>query len=272
MARECTTALQKSLAWCDGMPQYPGIRRRAYYCNKNLIAKWPTLPRDVMGRPTSAKYIGSFELVEGAKFQYVDINPDKSQLTSEPQGEAPSQTQLNKLVLMHNGVDEEATGAAGYVNNSDNVYIVEDMAGNFRIVGNDKWPTKSTVNQDNGQGTSPAGTTINVEVTDELAAPFYEGVVETEDGDVYSSKVTADAATTPTVTPTSVTLAVNATKQLTMTPATGWTFESSAEGKATVSDAGLITGVEAGSATITCTHGTGADAVEIEVAVTVTAG
>lgn len=189
--RECTTALQKSLAWCDGMPQYPGIRRRAYYCNKNLIAKWPTLPRDTMGRPTSAKYTGDFELVEGAKFQYVDINPDKSQLTSEPQGEAPSQTQLNKLVLMHNGVDEEATGAAGYVNNSDNVYIVEDMAGNFRVVGNDKWPTKSTVNQDSGQGTSPAGTTINVEVTDELAAPFYEGVVETEDGDVYSSVVTA---------------------------------------------------------------------------------
>ena len=155
MARECTTALQKSLAWCDGMPQHPGIRRRA------------------------------------AKFQYIDINPDKSQLTSEPQGESPSQTQLNKLVLMHNGVDEEATGAAGFLNNSDNVYIVEDMAGNFRVVGNDKWPTKTTVNQDNGQGTSPAGTTINVEVTDELAAPFYEGVLETDDGDVYSSVIAA---------------------------------------------------------------------------------
>ena len=254
------------------MPQYPGIRRRAYFCNKNLIAKWPTLTRDAFGRPTSSVYSGDFELVENATFQYVDINPDKSQLTSEPQGEKPSQTQLNKLVLMHNGVDEEATAAAGFLNNSDNVFIVEDMAGNFRVVGNDKWPTLTTVNQDNGQGTTPAGTTINVEATDELAAPFYVGKVVTDDGDVYSAKVAADAAATPTVTPTSVSLAVNATKQLTMTPATGWTFESSAEGKATVSDAGLITGVQAGSATITCTHGTGADAVEIEVAVTVTAG
>ena len=272
MARECVSALQKSLDWCDGMPQYPGIRRRIYFVNKNLIAKYPVLTRDSFGRPTSSVYIGDFELVEGATFKYIDIFPNKSQLTSEPQGEKPSQTQLNKLVLMHPGVDEQATEAAGYLNNSDNLYIVEDMAGNFRVVGNDKWPTLTTVNQDNGQGTTPAGTTINVEVTDELAAPFYVGKVVTDDGDVYSSKVTADAATTPTVTPTSVTLAVNATKQLTMTPATGWTFESSAEGKATVSDAGLITGVEAGSATITCTHGTGADAVEIEVAVTVTAG
>ena len=191
MARECTTALQKSLEWCDGMPQYPGIRRRAYFCAKNLIATYPTLTRDAMGRPTSSVYNGNFELVEGAKFQFIDINPDKSQLTSEPQGEAPSQTQLNKLVLMHNGVDAEATEAAGYLNNSDNVFIVEDMAGNFRVVGNDKWPTKTTVNQDNGQGTNPAGTTINVEVTDELAAPFYEGKLETADGDVYSSVVTA---------------------------------------------------------------------------------
>ena len=196
--RECP-ALQKSLDWCDGVPQYPGIRRRIYSCNKNLIAKWPTLPRDNYGRPTSAKYVGDFELVADAKWQYVDINPDKSKLTSEPQGEAPSQTQLNKLELLHNGVDDEATLAAGYLNNSDSEYIVEDMAGNFRVVGNEKWPTKTTTSQDNGQGTSPAGTTINVEVTDELAAPFYEGVVETEDGDVYSSKVAASQ--TPQVNP-----------------------------------------------------------------------
>ena len=70
--RECP-ALQKSLDWCDGVPQYPGIRRRIYCCNKNLIAKWPTLPRDAHGRPTSAKYVGDFELVADAKWQYIDI-------------------------------------------------------------------------------------------------------------------------------------------------------------------------------------------------------
>ena len=195
MARECTSALQKSLEWCDGMPQYPGIRRRAYFCNKNLIATYPTLPRDAMGRPTAGVYSGNFELVSGAYWQHIDINPDKSQLTSDPQGEVPSQTQLNKLVLMHNGVGEEATAAAGFLNNSDTIFVVEDMAGNFRVVGNDKWPTKTTVNQDNGQGTTPAGTTINVEVTDELAAPFYEGSLEVgEDTEIYSSKVTAEMA------------------------------------------------------------------------------
>ena len=184
--RECPS-LQKSLDWCEGMPQFPGIRRRVYYCNKNLIVGWPTLTRDDFGRVTDAKYVGNFTLAEGAYWQYIDVNIDKSTVTSEPQGEVPSQTQLNKATFVHNGIDDEATAAAGFLNNSDNVYVYEDMEGNFRVLGNDKWRTKTTVSQDQGQGTNPASTTINVEVTDEIAAPFYLGTLETEDGDVEPS-------------------------------------------------------------------------------------
>lgn len=185
--RECPS-LQKSLDWCEGMPQFPGIRRRVYFCNKNLIVAYPTLTRDDFGRVTDANYVGDFEMVENAYWQHLDINIDKSTVTSEPQGEVPSQTQLNKATFVHNGIDADATAAAGYLNNSDNVYVYEDMEGNFRVLGNDKWRTKTTVNQDQGQGTNPASTTINVEVTDEIAAPFYHGVLLTEDGEVQSSK------------------------------------------------------------------------------------
>ena len=93
--RECPS-LQKSLDWCEGTPQYPGIRRRVYYCNKNLITGWPTLQRDDFGRVTDATYQGEFTLAADATWQYIDINIDKSTVTSEPQGEVPSQTQLNK--------------------------------------------------------------------------------------------------------------------------------------------------------------------------------
>lgn len=184
MATKTCPNLQKSLGWCEGMPQYPGVRRRVYFTNKSLIVKYPTLTRDTFGRPTSAVLNGSFELAADAKWQYLDINIDKSTVTSEPQGEAPSQTQLNKATFVHNGVTDEATAAAGFLNNSDTVYVYEDMAGNFRVLGNDRWATKSTVNQDQGQGTNPASTTINVEVTDEIAAPFYVGKLDTEDGEI----------------------------------------------------------------------------------------
>ena len=108
-------------------------------------------------------------------------------MTSEPQGEVPSQTQLNKATFVHNGIDAEATAAAGYLNNADCVFVYEDMIGHFRVLGNNKWRTKITVNQDQGQGTNPASTTINIEVTDMIAPPFYVEGLETEDGEVFPS-------------------------------------------------------------------------------------
>ena len=178
--------LQKSLAWCMGTPELPGIRKRIYYISKDQIAEWPTYIRDVNNRRMKkAAYSGDFVLVADAKWKYIDILPEKSQLTSEPQGELPSQTQLNKLVAVFPGVSPEASAAACYLNNSDNVFLVEDMKGFFRVVGCRKWFTKTTVTQDNGQGpTGNTSTTINVEAPDEVPSPFYMGIIETEDGDV----------------------------------------------------------------------------------------
>ena len=187
---ECLN-IQQSLGWCQGTPELPGVKRRVYYLAKSEIVEWPALSRDANGRITSAQYSGSFTLKADSKWKYIDILPDKSQLTSEPQGELPSQTQLNKLVAVHPGVGLRASAAAAYINNYDNVFLVEDMKGFFRVVGCDKWQTKSTVNQDLGQGpTGSTSTTINVEATDECPAPFYLGMIETEDGDIAANKVT----------------------------------------------------------------------------------
>lgn len=73
------------------------------------------------------------------------------------------------------------------------------------------------------------------------------------------------AEDTPTVTPTSLSLDLDDTQQLTLSPANGWTFVSANEEVATVSDAGLVTAVATGQTTITATNGT----TEIEIAVSV---
>lgn len=175
-----------------GTPELPGIKRRVFYIAKSQVAKWPTFQRDAAGRATSAILKGSFTLVADAKWKYIIILADKSQLTSDAQGEIPSQTQLNKATLVHPGVGPEATAAAAYLNNSDNVFIVEDMKGNFRVLGSDRWITKTTVTQDNGQGaTGSTSTTIAIEATDELPSPFYVGTIETEDGDIDASTNTS---------------------------------------------------------------------------------
>ena len=168
------SSIQKSLAWCQGKPELPGVKRRIYYISKYDILQWPTLPHDANGRLTAAAYQGNFTLRADASWKYIDIVPDKSQLTSDPQGEYPSQTQLNKLVAVHPGIGEDASEAAASLNNNDNVFLVEDMHGAFRVVGSEKWQTKTTVNQDLGQGaTGVTSTTITVEATDECPSPFY---------------------------------------------------------------------------------------------------
>lgn len=179
------SSVQKSLAWCQGRPELPGVKRRIYYISKHDVLQWPKLQHDANGRLTSSSYAGDFVLRADKKWKYIDIISDKSQLTSEAQGEYPSQTQLNKLVAVHPGVGKEASEAAAYLNNNDNVFLVENMHGDFRVVGCDKWPTKTTVAQDLGQGaTGSTSTTINVEATDECPAPFYAGKISTEDGDI----------------------------------------------------------------------------------------
>lgn len=183
MARNVCSTIQQSLAWCQGTPELPGIKRRIYYISKDQIVSWPVLTYDSLGRLTSAAYSGSFVLAADATWKFIDILPDKSQLTSDPQGEFPSQTQLNKLVAVHPSVGLEASALSAYVNNNDCVYLVETVRGQFRVVGSDNWQVKSTVAQDLGQGaTGTTSTTLNVEATDVCPAPFYYGEIVTEDG------------------------------------------------------------------------------------------
>lgn len=175
--------LEASVNWCEGRPVIPGIRRRVYYTHKSNITKWPTLPKDELGRPTSATYQGSFELADGCKFHHVDLLVEKSGITSDPQGEAPSQTQLNKFVGVHPGTKEEATMLSAYMNNSDLVLITTDADGKMRVTGSEISQTKVTISQDGGQGmTGNASTTINVEAADLIPQPFYEGEIDDEDG------------------------------------------------------------------------------------------
>ena len=175
--------LQKSLDWCMGTPELPGIKRKIYFVSKGLIANYPTLATDSNGRPTTSTYTGNFTLVADATWKFIIVLADQSTLTSEPQGDVPSQTQLNKLVAVHPGVGAEAAEAAAYLNNGDNIFIVEDMKGKFRVVGSERWMTKTTVAQDNGQGaTGTTSTTIEAEATDVIPAPFYTGTLEIEEG------------------------------------------------------------------------------------------
>lgn len=180
----CAT-LEGSVGWCQGRTSLPGIRRRLYYISKSKVLNFPDLMRDENGNILAPVYKDEITIAADAVWHYIDLLPDKCQLTSDAQGEVPSQSQLNKLTAVHPGVDERATMIASYINNNDCLFIVEDMEGRGRLLGNDRYTTKATVAQDLGQGpTGTTSTTISVEVTDAVPAPFVRSTILTEDGEV----------------------------------------------------------------------------------------
>lgn len=178
--------LYKSLGFCKGSTVLPGIRTTAYYIAKRDIVKWPTLPNvatAAMGE--LATYTGDFTLAADKKWQKIDLIDNKGKIESESQGDKPARTFLNKITLQHPESDAEAAGFARQANADDFVYLVQRRNGKFRVIGSEAFETDTKPKQDSGEGvTGDQGTSLEISCTDVAPAPFYEGKIETEDGDI----------------------------------------------------------------------------------------
>ena len=109
MSKKKCMGLQESIGWCEGTPEPAGIRRCAYYISMADCLNHPKIPVDEDGRPTSSVLTGQFVLAADRTFKYIHFLPEKSQFQSDPQGDYPNQTQLDKLTMVHPGVGPEAT-------------------------------------------------------------------------------------------------------------------------------------------------------------------
>lgn len=183
--------IQDTISWCEGSVELGGMRRSVYYAAGSDIVSMPTVQLDTKFRPTSSTATGTFVMAADCVFQRIDILPDKSRFLSDAQGEIPSQSQLNKLTLYHPSVSPEATAACCYINNAACIFVFQDTAGRWRICGNKNLPIKNSVTQDGGEGpTGSPNTTISVEATDYVAFPYFNGKIDTVDGELDCSSGT----------------------------------------------------------------------------------
>lgn len=184
------TALYKSLRFCKGKTVLPGLLNFVYCIKKSLIAAWPTLketPTASTGTMAEiAQYSGDFTLETGAKFQRIDVVTNKGNITYETQGEVPSRTFLNKMTVTYPEGNADALGFARQAIADDLVFLVPQRRGGFRVLGNEKFETDIKPAGDTGEGiTGTSAASLEIEVTDVCPAPYYTGVIETEDdGDI----------------------------------------------------------------------------------------
>jgi hypothetical protein len=191
MPENCIGLSPQSLDWCEGKVNLPGIRSEVYFIPKRDIVKWPVLPETyVAGMGELATYTGNFELAENKKWSRLSVLVDKSPVTSESQGTKPSKTTLVKGTFVHPGTEEDATGFCRLANNDDYVYIVRSKKGKFRVIGNEMYQTETNPSQNmGGAATEDMGTSLEVSVTDIMPAPFYTGVIETDNGNINEPQI-----------------------------------------------------------------------------------
>ena len=180
---ECTTkSLYESVEACPGKKNFPGIRRRIYFIPKADIATFPALnaiPADPGNDDNMAKLgqlNGDFELAQGKFFKFLDLKDEASNVTFETVGEDGSKLFNNQATAILSGQDDELKGFARQAVNDDIVFVYQDRAGKFCVIGNEMFKCHTTPSGDTAaEATGAVTTTFAIQCYDECPVPTYVG-------------------------------------------------------------------------------------------------
>ena len=178
----CTTKnLYASIEACPGQKTIPGIRRRLYYIDKKSIAAFPKLgDLDDTPAPTDmaalAKLKGDFTLQGDAVFNFIDLKDDASNVTFETVGEDGSKLFNNQANAIVTGMSDDVKGFARQAVKDDLVFVYQDRAGKFCVLGNEMFKLHVTPSGDTGsEATGTITSTFAIQVYDECPVPTYTG-------------------------------------------------------------------------------------------------
>ena len=180
----CTTKwLYKNIEACPGKKLLPGIRRRVYYKNRRAIASFPKLPNadeeGVTDMAKLAQYKGDFTLAADEYWQFIDLKDEASNVTFEPVGENGSKLYNNQANAIVAGQDDEVKGFARQALNDDIVYVYQDRAGKFCVLGNEMFECHTSPSGDTAaEATGAITTTFAIQVYDECPVPTYTGKLQ----------------------------------------------------------------------------------------------
>lgn len=180
----CTTkSLYKSIEACPGKKVLPGIRRRLYYVNKSAIVKFPKLPdvgdEDATDMAKLAQLIGDFELAADNFFQFIELKDEASNVTFDTVGEDESKLFNNQANAIVAGQDDEVKGFSRQAINDDIVYVYQDRAGKFCVLGNEMFKCHTTPSGDtSAEATGASISTFAIQCYDECPVPTYTGKLQ----------------------------------------------------------------------------------------------
>lgn len=178
-----------NLDWVDGSHSVPGIFPDVYYIQKSKITAWPALAGNPATAADEVTLVGSFALAAQAAWKKINCIDVKSKPTAEPQGEIRCVSFNNKMTIVVSLTEEKATAFCKLANNTDLVYLFRERdSRKWRVCGSEMFTTLTKAMMDIGsEPTGERGVTIEVESTDIIPFPFYDGAIVTDDGDINGS-------------------------------------------------------------------------------------
>lgn len=181
---EDDTALYENIDFCLGNKSLPGTRNHGYYSPRRDIKKFPRpAGSSAQSMEDVAVIKENIELYADKLWKRFDLVPNESEPSSEDQGSYGSKTMLNKITLVLPGTGKKVTGFISQLNNDDVVFLIPMADGKCRLFGNPLYQADIHVKQAFGKTATDANnTTVEISVTDEFAAPFYEGEFTTSEG------------------------------------------------------------------------------------------
>lgn len=177
-------ALYEDIDFCMGEKSLPGTRNHGYYVPRRNIKKFPRPVGSAAEKMEDVAVIKSnIELYADKLWKRFALVPNESEPTAEGQGSYGSKTMLNKITLVMPGTGKKVTGLISQMNNDDVVFLIPMADGKCRLFGSPLYQAEIAVSQAYGKAATDANTTtVEVSVTDEFAAPFYEGEFTTSEG------------------------------------------------------------------------------------------
>lgn len=188
--------LYEDVNFCPGDRSTPGTRNHFYFVKKS---KCQSIPKPKGYEASSMEEVAvisdNIVLQENETWKRVALVPMETEVTSKSQGSYGAKTYENKVILVLPGSSKKNTGLIAMLNNDDVLISVPMANGQHRLFGNSDYQTQVDLSQAQGKtATDPNTTTIEVTVSDQFPAPYYEGTLTTESGTISGETDEAPAS------------------------------------------------------------------------------
>jgi hypothetical protein len=174
------------LTWADGEENMGGVKVTAYYALAADIETFPVLPTSPATAADEVTLDGNFVMKAGKYFHKIYCTMQTGEVVDENQGEADGQSFVHKATLFYPGTKVEALAFAKNANNSNMIFVIEEVTGQMRVVGSEAIPAKVKPSFTTGKAYADRkGMTLEVTSYGYTPAPVYTGYIDLA-GENYS--------------------------------------------------------------------------------------